>query len=232
MDEGKEVKRSRDLTRWGIVLSVVYLVIMATYSVVEWQDLLKLDGNEFGDLLAGVFSPLAFLWLVLGFFQQGQELRASVQALELQGRELQHSVEQQRQLVEVTREQLNFQSQALTHEQFELDRASQPRLELTCGGNSGVSDSGARRYAFRLDNFGRPATNVRVVEGDGKLTYRATLLDTGGNLNFKIELPMRGEARKFLLVSYVDVRGLERSQSFHVSINDGIVAVRPESDES
>lgn len=60
---------------------------MTAYSVAELDDLLKLSGNEFGDFLAGVFSPLAFLWLVLGFFQQGQELRASIHALELQGDE-------------------------------------------------------------------------------------------------------------------------------------------------
>jgi len=64
--------------------------------------------DEFATFLAGVFGPLAFLWLVLGFFQQGAELRHSADALWLQGQELQNSVEQQRNLVEVTREQNYF----------------------------------------------------------------------------------------------------------------------------
>jgi hypothetical protein len=37
--------------------------------------------NEKGDFLAGLFSPLAFLWLVLGFVQQGQELRLQIEEL-------------------------------------------------------------------------------------------------------------------------------------------------------
>ena len=36
-----------------------------------------------GDFLGGVSSPLAFLWLVLGFFQQGREIRLSNKALQL-----------------------------------------------------------------------------------------------------------------------------------------------------
>jgi hypothetical protein len=40
--------------------------------------------NEVGDFLAGAFSPLAFLWLVVGYFQQGHELSASVAQLERQ----------------------------------------------------------------------------------------------------------------------------------------------------
>ncbi len=37
--------------------------------------------NEWGDLLAGLFAPLAFLWLVVGYYQQGQELKAQVAEL-------------------------------------------------------------------------------------------------------------------------------------------------------
>jgi hypothetical protein len=65
-----------------------------------------LDPNEWGDWAAGLAAPIAFLWLVLGYYQQGQELRANVQALhmqeqalQLQVRELQESVGQQKEMV-------------------------------------------------------------------------------------------------------------------------------------
>ncbi|APJ19223.1 MULTISPECIES: hypothetical protein [Acinetobacter] len=59
--------------------------------------------NEVGDFLAGVFSPLAFLFLYIGYKQnsesirlQNEELKASTKALELQVKEMQESVEQQK----------------------------------------------------------------------------------------------------------------------------------------
>ncbi|MDV7157183.1 hypothetical protein R3X51_19290, partial [Acinetobacter baumannii] len=64
--------------------------------------------NEIGDFLAGVFSPLAFLFLYLGYKQnsesidlQNEELKASTKALELQVQEMRESVEQQKKLVEI-----------------------------------------------------------------------------------------------------------------------------------
>lgn len=33
--------------------------------------------NAWGDFFSGFFAPLAFLWLVLGYLQQGEELRNS-----------------------------------------------------------------------------------------------------------------------------------------------------------
>lgn len=67
--------------------------------------------NEVGDFLAGAFGPLAILWLVLGFFQQGMELRQGTKALLLQAQELRESVMQQAHLVEAQHQIL------LNHEQ-------------------------------------------------------------------------------------------------------------------
>jgi hypothetical protein len=47
-------------------------------------------------------APVAFIWLVLGFLQQGDELRLSTQALIYQVDELRESVEQQKQLVDAS----------------------------------------------------------------------------------------------------------------------------------
>lgn len=49
--------------------------------------------NEFGDFIAGAFAPLAFFWLVRGFYQQGKGLEQNSEALRLQAEELQKSTE-------------------------------------------------------------------------------------------------------------------------------------------
>lgn len=221
-------KRSSSLTFWGIGASVLYVALMGIYSFVEFNELVRMEGNEFGDLLAGIFSPLAFLWLVLGFLQQGAELRASVEALELQGRELQHSVEQQRQLVEVTREQLEFQAKMIANEQAEADRISQPVLEMTAIGSSGAAKD-LRQYNFQVENFGQRATNLKITDVvEQRLIRRTALLDAGEHVTYALELPASGIARKFIRASYVDIRGLPRSQSFHVMIENGALAIEPE----
>jgi len=37
--------------------------------------------NELGDFIAGVFAPIAFLWLILGYIQQGKQLDQNTRAL-------------------------------------------------------------------------------------------------------------------------------------------------------
>ncbi|WP_425063717.1 hypothetical protein [Pyruvatibacter mobilis] len=67
---------------FGVLGSMLYLLVVVVVLIVEgkpppWTE----DTNEFGDFLAGVAAPLAFLWLVLGFFQQGEELRLQVKEM-------------------------------------------------------------------------------------------------------------------------------------------------------
>lgn len=41
----------------------------------------ELKLNEWGDLLAGLFAPLAFLWFIMSYILQGKELKESSDAL-------------------------------------------------------------------------------------------------------------------------------------------------------
>lgn len=97
------------LERWGTLLTVVYLAVIGWWVSEKWSELLLLKLNELGDFLAGTFGPVAFLWLVLGFLQQGRELRMSSKALQLQAQELSNSVEQQAIIAKATLEQLEEQ---------------------------------------------------------------------------------------------------------------------------
>jgi len=67
----------------GLLATLVWLVLSALYvsNVVGWSAFLAARPNEIGDALAGTFAPLAFLWLVIGYFQQSRELRQNSVAL-------------------------------------------------------------------------------------------------------------------------------------------------------
>ncbi len=97
-------RERRRLPILGLWLSAIYVVGLVIYLAVQGQNPADLRLNELGDFLGGVSSPLAFLWLVLGFFQQSREIRLSNKALQLQAREMRRSVDEHRRIAGGERE--------------------------------------------------------------------------------------------------------------------------------
>lgn len=67
------------LTAGWVIATVFYVNLM-----IGWSNFLLLVPNELGDFFAGFAAPLAFLWFVIGYFQQGEELRLQREELSLQ----------------------------------------------------------------------------------------------------------------------------------------------------
>ncbi len=122
---------SRWLTIIGLSLTAAYLTFLCFVFNGRFIEILLLKPNEIGDVLAGSFGPLAILWLILGFFQQGKELQQNTRALELQADELRNSVQQQRELVELTRTQVKVDLEADRREEIRLRHAARPMFELS-----------------------------------------------------------------------------------------------------
>ncbi|MDC5071476.1 hypothetical protein [Acinetobacter baumannii] len=102
---------------WAVIYGLLILAYNLAFIFLEPEKKVLLTSNELGDFLAGVFAPLAFLFLYLGYKQQGRELQQNTHALNLQAQELQNSVEQQRLLAEATIDDLN-----ITKEQIQTQR--------------------------------------------------------------------------------------------------------------
>lgn len=155
-----EGTRSGRLIRWGLWASVGYIFILLTFFLIgtayEWVEWNSISPNEVGDLLAGIFGPISFFWLILGFLQQSSELR-------LQVMELSRSVEQQKELVSVSRETLNHErEQQYLREKLRIIEL-QPKflLELK-GGLSTNGPNGWQKLKVTLTNAGGPAYDVAV----------------------------------------------------------------------
>lgn len=156
--------------RIGITVSTVILILCVIYFYAEWPEIKAMKPNEFGDLLAGVLGPLALLWLVLGFFQQGEELRHSVRALELQSEELRNSVEQQAALVEVTREQAKAEIEALHEDRRARKADNSPRFTVHASG--GMQSGNAITQYFNVHNVGAMASDVSFeLSASGSKVY-------------------------------------------------------------
>ena len=99
-DELDDDRARRFLPKVGLGLTVAYLAGLVVYLWSQGQNPADLRLNELGDFIGGISSPLAFFWLVLGFLQQGREIRLSSEALHLQAREMRASREEGRKNIE------------------------------------------------------------------------------------------------------------------------------------
>jgi len=120
----------RGLFLIGILLSSAYVVLLYWLVGDKFEGLKAKELNEIGDFLAGVCSPLAFLWLVLGFLQQGNELVLSNKALQLQAEELRHSVNQQTRIADATFQQLKQMEEDVILRREASDREFSPKLQF------------------------------------------------------------------------------------------------------
>jgi hypothetical protein len=206
-------KPSKRLTWFGIALTTIYLIAIGSIAVTHRETMLNLAPNEWGDFLAGTFGPVAFLWLVLGYFQQGDELRYSAEALWLQGEELKNSVEQQKALVEATREQVTFEKQNLESERAEFHKRSQPIFFVQYIGYTSETNR-TFRHEISLENTGQDCSDVRLsINGD--LVTRSPLLRRGEAIggSESSAKPMNFDNARVDII-YTDINGNGGQQSF------------------
>ncbi|MBE0593885.1 MAG: hypothetical protein IH616_15950 [Gemmatimonadales bacterium] len=119
--------------------------------------------NELGDFLAGIAGPIALVWIVAGYLQQGQELRLQIE-------ELRRSVEHQGELAKATEQQaIASKRQAeTTTAALELERAKgveakMPKFVLECLRYEFSASSGTS-YSANVRNDGASLGRIRIVE--------------------------------------------------------------------
>jgi hypothetical protein len=86
-----------DILIWlGLTITVVWLVVLSLYvaNTVGWSNIGNAPIETVGNFLEGAFAPLAFLWLVIGYFLQKKELMQNTDAIKMQYVEIQKSADQ------------------------------------------------------------------------------------------------------------------------------------------
>lgn len=179
--------------------------------------------NEWGDFIAGFSAPLAFFWLVLGYMQQGEELRHSTEALKLQAQELKNSVEQQSQLVAATREQIKLETDARAEERSIRQAAARPRFVGTNG--PAVTSSGVRKYTFKVRNIGATATEVAISYSPGGGNGGQSFASFDGNTEFASEVIYATDADFFLNIAFRDADGIPGEARIPMQISQKTLAI-------
>ena len=167
-------------TRWAVLGTVLYLGVIGSIRYDALQLIWCGKLNELGDFLAGFFTPLAFLWLVVGYFLQKDEFQLQREELERTGAALGTQVK-------------------IMEDRDEADRQrSMPRLCLekdrsVLTDEDGIEDEGGSTdpNGFILRNFGGPARNLEIALGaDGEdWSEGVPLLDTDKTYPFSIPSP-------------------------------------------
>ena len=130
------------------------------------QDLLRAGNlNELGDFLAGVFTPLAFGWLVYGYLLQSKELRL------------------QREELALTRKQLGKQTELLQEQVITDYQDSIPRLALRIA-------SPEDWWGWIVENKGGPAKGIELLKLDeNRRVAEKNSLVRGEFFQFQVSTP-------------------------------------------
>ncbi|MEL7024146.1 MAG: hypothetical protein AAGL69_10400 [Pseudomonadota bacterium] len=152
----------------GLAGSAVWAVLFAAYALLNFSEIVSLEPNDLGDFLAGFFSPLALLWIVIGYFQQSH-------ALQMQIAELNEQVESSNRLAKSAERQQQFASAEV-----------QPRLQLR-GQPTTKDDS----ILVKLVNDGEAALDLHLRSAIGmtsKLGDSKRDLNAGDLFEITVEL--------------------------------------------
>jgi hypothetical protein len=157
----------KPLTSVGTILTALYVIVWAFVVLMTWPDVKRLELNQWGDFFAGAMAPLALLWLVLGYFQQSEELRQNTEALRLQADQLKHQVEETRQLVKEASAQAEASSRLVEH-QARLARQEElralPRFALVSVSRRTRGGEQIERTLFvRFHSVGPEVTHLEVI---------------------------------------------------------------------
>ena len=110
----------------GVGATAVYLLLALAYVVAQgFDEFISLPADNLGSFLEGAFAPLAFLWLVIGYFLQQRELHEASRALRAQHEEIRIANEQ----TALQTERLKA-SEVHARQQAYLDLANQIRSQL------------------------------------------------------------------------------------------------------
>ena len=155
---------------WGIGITVVWLAVIVAFWIFGGLESPS-SLNELGDFLAGIFAPVAFFWLILGYVQQGKQNNLNIEAIKFQMEAMNNAIKPILQIL---------QTKYLSKNEYTKE-LSTPKIELIP----------ATHIHFVLKNIGWKAVNIRFVDKDDQAEiYRCntSILDTDKEIELKFEL--------------------------------------------
>lgn len=214
----------------GFIITSIYLIIVSILGCTQWDDIINMKPNEWGDFMAGIFGPLALLWVVLGFLQQGVELKNSRKALLLQAEELRNSVEAQKDLGKAAWAQVGEDKEARALEKSRLEKEDRDRkksnqpiilLEL----KEGYLQINKIISTLYVENQGNTCFDLEFTSSNSNLIFdvdKISKLDKNKIIKIQYRFPSDYKFNNdFMSISYSDLEGNQYSRGYKITAPDG-----------
>lgn len=204
-------------TRLGLSITVVYVVFVCLMYHWSESQLHEMALNEFGDYFAGVFGPMALLWLILGYLQQGEELQQNTEALRMQHQELVNTLAEHKEQTQIAKRALEEQREQFKSEILAQWKAAQPQLAVTAQCMDGAR--GKWRWKISVACMVNTCTRLNITLQPELWTSETVVhIELGTTLAFVVSLAEELKETQ-ISVNYYDVRGNTASQKY-----DGIIS--------
>lgn len=150
------------------VATVLWVLGVVALGFARRDELVRLPLPAIGDFLAGAFAPLAFLWLVYGYFMQANELRLQRQQLRAQRKEL----KLQRKAQSASSKSLKSQAESMAAQiRLLAEQGDLARQQFNAGSAPDIDAQHAGsvdgRQEFKLTNHGATARDLHFKSWTG-----------------------------------------------------------------
>jgi len=235
----KRYRKEHPFIFYFLILYLGGLLIYAAIFHIWFADYSKaMPLNEIGDFLAGVFAPIAFLFLYLGYKQnsesiriQSAELKASTEALKLQVVEMKDSVNQQKKMIEIQNDEIkakHFSAKPfLTFKVYNLNK-SEESYDVTDEYGDYIETIQRKICEFKLtfENKGELSKQLSFINADNTFFWQLYELRKNEKIDRKIELDddeidqleRKQNFSKTFIVQYFDQYGKEYKTNLQYEI--------------
>ncbi|WP_394183391.1 hypothetical protein [Marinomonas posidonica] len=161
--------------------------------------------NEIGDYLAGAFSPLAFLWLIIGYLMQNRELK--------------NQIEEFKKTIKISERSLSFQEKVFKTQSLNRFQEKQPNFWNPSFGKY-KNESGEFFCTLRIINVGAKALKISMaLENLQSISDVVHEANTGDVIEIKTYIRFYEIKHKndVFWINYIDDKGSYETAKLNVS---------------
>lgn len=222
------------------IITLSWLVLCGVVLFLKFDEFVCLSLNEIGDLLAGMFAPLAMYWLIEAYRQQQKDLSYNRRSLDLQIKELQSSVKATQDIANTARDELRLSEDNHSIEKRAEDNELTPNFSINVEFIERLKD---KSETYRLHIYSSksrcPVLRVNKLNGDSEFSvvciHHNKYKNDGENIIFiggvdisviPASIRMGNSKREFVFseslfsIIFIDLRGCIRERVFAVALSE------------
>lgn len=193
-NDSKFLKLAESFIWFMLFVTILSGIWIGIYSDAEFAD-------KLGSFLSGIFSPLAFLFVMLGYLKQVQSQKETENFLKKQTETMNSQAKSLEQQLGITKNQYNHYIQEIEHNKpyFQLNRFDEVNFKYAPERPNSIGDYFQCRFEFinlrKPTNITLITVDTPVLNTDNSLWIDAIKLDNKDIIELTSNFPIEPEAR-------------------------------------